>query len=328
MAAAGLNCSRSSTAADAVAALRRLLDIHHRHRASQSLIERTMTVWWHVLIGDMDAARGEITEVVRECREAGASGALPRALVINGVTEFHKGRWSDAEAFAANAVEIGGELDQQVWLQFARAQVLGPIAALRGQTSRVRELTESAEDGPEGPICTAGPLLDFSMGRYESALEGYAAILESEVPGDAITHVPTAVEAAVRAGSRSAWRASSTGTPTGRPRPANRTGRPCSNAAEACWPKTRPRPGRASRAPRNCTAATTSSRSRPRAPTSYWANGCAGHAASTRPRPDCALPWRSSSASARRRGSNGSAPNCAPPGTPARSSPNRAWPSG
>ncbi|WP_199036441.1 helix-turn-helix transcriptional regulator [Glycomyces salinus] len=199
-AAAGLNRSCSYTAADAVAALRRLLDIHNRHSATQSLIERTMTVWWHVLTGDMDAARAEIAEVVRECREAGASGALPRALVINGVTEFHKGRWNDAEAFAANAVEIGGELGQRVWLQFARAQVLGPIAALRGQTSRVRELTEATEDGPEGPVGTAGPLLEFSLGRYDSALDGYAAILESEVPGDAITHVPTAVEAAVRAG--------------------------------------------------------------------------------------------------------------------------------
>ncbi len=187
-----------------MAALRRLLHIHDEFGSSVSLNDRAMLLWWRTLIGDIATAEGALAALVRECREAGASGPLPRALALHAVTEFHRGRWADAVALAENAVAISYELGQRIGPVKARAWVLAPIAALRGDEARARELIDAATaESPADTLVavdTAVALLDFSLGRYEEALDRYIARFESDVPGDALTHVPAAVEAAVRIG--------------------------------------------------------------------------------------------------------------------------------
>lgn len=203
VAAGGFNrsCGRIEVT-DAVAALRRLIDLHRDNLASQPLVNRVMIVWWDVLIGDIAAAERGAADLVRECRAAGASGPLPRALTLSGIIEFHRGRWIDAEAVAADCIGIADELGQRVWPVRARAHVLAPIAALRGDEDRTRELVAAASAPPDTAVCTdtALALLEFSLGRHDAALDRYLAHLDSATPGDAITHVPTAVEAAVRTG--------------------------------------------------------------------------------------------------------------------------------
>jgi len=203
-ATAGFNRSCAVTITEAVASLRGLVDIHVGFGEAVTPENRAMVAWWQTLIGDIDAAEQTASATVRLARQTGAAGALPRALVLNGMTEFQRGRWKDAEALAANAMDLSIELGQPIGLVKARAYVLAPIAALRGEEERVRELIEAARAASPADtavtIDTALALLDFSMGRNEEALDRLMGHLDSSAPGDALAFVPVAVEAAVRTG--------------------------------------------------------------------------------------------------------------------------------
>jgi DNA-binding CsgD family transcriptional regulator len=204
VATAGFNRSCTYTVTDAVEALRRLIAIHVGFGDAVTPENRAMVAWWQTLVGDIEAAEQTAATTVRLARETGAAGALPRALTLNALTEFHRGRWKDAEALAWSAVELSVELGQKIGPVKSRAYVLAPIAALRGEADRVRDLVEAAAlDSPGNhlvPIDIATALLDFSMGRNEDALDRFMALLDSSAPGDALPYVPVAVEAAVRAG--------------------------------------------------------------------------------------------------------------------------------
>jgi DNA-binding CsgD family transcriptional regulator len=203
-ATAGFNRSCTITVTEAVAALRNLIGIHESFGDSVSPENRGMVAWWQTLIGDIAAAERTASETVRTARQTGAAGALPRSLTLNALTEFHRGRWKDAEALASNAIEVAIELGQKIGPVKSRAYVLAPIAALRGEEEHVRELVDTAlADSPGDTVVTvdiALALLDFSMGRNEEALDRLATVLESSAAGEALAYVPVAVEAAVRAG--------------------------------------------------------------------------------------------------------------------------------
>lgn len=203
-ATAGFNRSCTITVAEAVAALRRLIAIHVEFGEAVTPENRAMVAWWQLLIGDIDAAEQTAADTVRLARETGAAGALPRALVLNGITEFRRGRWRDAEALAQNAVELSVELGQRIGPVKARAHVLAMTAAYRGEEEQTRTIIEAAQADSPGDnivaIDTAQALLDFSLGRNEEALDRLMVHLDSNAPGDALTLVPVAVEAAVRAG--------------------------------------------------------------------------------------------------------------------------------
>ncbi|WP_158299731.1 helix-turn-helix transcriptional regulator [Glycomyces paridis] len=203
-ATAGFHRSCAVTVTEAVAALRSLIDIHVGFGAAVTPENRAMVAWWQTLIGDIDAAEATASENVRAARRTGAAGALPRSLVLNGITEFHRGRWRDAEAMAADAMDLSTELGQPIGLVKARAYILAPIAALRGQEADVHDLVEAARAAspPETAVTidTALALLDFSLGRNEEALDRLMGHLESNAPGDALAFVPVAVEAAARTG--------------------------------------------------------------------------------------------------------------------------------
>lgn len=203
-AVAGFNRSCTISVADAVAALRRLIDIHVGFGESVTPENRAMVAWWQLLIGDIDAAEQTASYTIRVARERGAAGALPRALVLHAITEFRRGRWRDAEALAEHAMDLSIELGHRIGPVKARAHVLAMTAAYRGEEARTRALIEAAEADSPGDTVVAidSPLalLDFSLGRNEEALDRLLAHLESNAPGDALTLVPVAVEAAVRAG--------------------------------------------------------------------------------------------------------------------------------
>jgi DNA-binding CsgD family transcriptional regulator len=203
-AAAGFNRSRAVTVAEAVAALRRLTDIHLEFGDATTPQNRAMVAWWQLLAGDIAAAERTAAATVREARRTGAAGALPRALTLGGMAEFHRGRWRDAEAMAVEAMSLSTELGQSIGPVKARAYILAPIAALRGEQERTRELVDDARAvSPADTAVTidsALALLDFSLGRNEEALHRLMGHLDSDAPGDALVFVPVAVEAAVRAG--------------------------------------------------------------------------------------------------------------------------------
>jgi DNA-binding CsgD family transcriptional regulator len=203
-ATAGFNRSCAVSVTQAVEALGRLIDIHVGFGEGVTPENRGMVAWWQTLVGDIAAAEQTAAATVRLARQSGAAGALPRSLTLNALTEFHRGRWKDAEALACNAVDLSVELGQKIGPVKARAYVLAPIAALRGEADLVRDLVEAAAlDSPGSnlvPIDIATALLDFSMGHNEEALDRFMVHLDSSAPGDALAYVPAAVEAAVRAG--------------------------------------------------------------------------------------------------------------------------------
>jgi len=203
-ATAGFNRSCTVTVGEAVAALRRLIDVHMEHDEAMTPENRGMVAWWQLLVGDIDGAEQTASGTVRLARQRGAAGALPRALVLHAITEFRRGRWRDAEALAEHAMDLSIELGHRIGPVKARAHVLAMTAAYRGEEARTRALIEAAEADSPGDTVVAidSPLalLDFSLGRNEEALDRLMAHLESNAPGDALTLVPVAVEAAVRAG--------------------------------------------------------------------------------------------------------------------------------
>lgn len=203
-ATAGFNRSSAVTVGEAVAAIRRLIDVHNESGESVTPENRGMVAWWQLLIGDIDAAEQTASDTVRLARQRGAAGALPRALVLNGITEFRRGRWRDAEALAENAMDLSIELGHRIGPVKARVHVLAVTAAFRGEEERTRSIIEAAQADSPGDTVVAidSPLalLDFSMGRNEEALDRLMALLDSNAPGEALTLVPIAVEAAVRAG--------------------------------------------------------------------------------------------------------------------------------
>ncbi|WP_158630393.1 helix-turn-helix transcriptional regulator [Glycomyces terrestris] len=203
-ATAGLNRSCAVSVADGVAALRRLIDIHVGFGDAVSAEDRAMVAWWQTLLGDIAAAEHTAATAVRLARQTGAAGALPRLLMMNAVTEFHRGRWKDAEALAENLIDLAVEIGQLIGTVKARAYVLAPIAALRGDRERVAELADTMRElAPADTavkIDVAEGLLDFSLGRNEEALDRLMAGFDSTGPADIIQFVPDTVEAAVRAG--------------------------------------------------------------------------------------------------------------------------------
>lgn len=203
-ATAGFNRSCAVTITEAVESLRWLTDLHAGFGEAVTPENRAMVAWWQTLTGDIAAAEQTASATVRIARQTGAAGALPRALTLNGMTEFHRGRWRDAEAMAVDAMGLSAELGQPIGLVKARAYILAPIAALRGEEERVRELIEAARAASPADtavtIDTALALLDFSLGRNEEALDRLMGHLDSSAPGDALVFVPVAVEAAVRTG--------------------------------------------------------------------------------------------------------------------------------
>ncbi|MEU6860468.1 AAA family ATPase [Glycomyces sp. NPDC046736] len=200
----GFNRSCTVTITEAVEALRRLIAIHVGFGESVPIEDRAMVAWWQTLVGDVAAAEQLASGAMREARQSGAIGPLPRLLILNGLTEFQRGRWKDAEALADNAIELSVELGQRIGPVKARAHLLAPIAAWRGQEERVRELVDAARaDSPADTVVvadTAYALLDFSLGRNEEALHRLMTQFNSNAPGEMLTLVPVAVEAAVRTG--------------------------------------------------------------------------------------------------------------------------------
>ncbi|GAA1661823.1 LuxR family transcriptional regulator [Glycomyces endophyticus] len=203
-ATAGLNRSCTVAPAEGVAALRRLIDIHKGFGDAVSAEDRGMVAWWQTLVGDIAAAEADASSAARAARQSGSAGALPRLLMMNAVAEFHRGRWKDAEALAANVIDLSLEIGQLIGTVKARAYVLAPVAAYRGDEARVADLAGAmAAQAPADTAVKTGlaeGLLDFTLGRHEDALDRLLSSFDSTAPADILPFVPDAVEAAVRVG--------------------------------------------------------------------------------------------------------------------------------
>lgn len=203
-AAAGLNRQPDDTAGEAVDALRSLYDYYQPLHEDFQAFDQVLAARWRFLAGDVPTAYQAAAEQVRACRERGAMSPLVQALLVQAQTQFHYGRYADAQASASSAIELAHEQNDRRALMQGRIWVLLPIAAIRGEERRCRELVAAAiQDAPEDsviPADTALGLLELGLGRYEAAFERLLRIAEGVTPMEVLTQVPTLVEAAFRSG--------------------------------------------------------------------------------------------------------------------------------
>jgi DNA-binding CsgD family transcriptional regulator len=203
-AAAGLNRRPWVSAGEAVDALRSLYDYYQPLHDDFRRFDQVLAARWRLLAGDVPAAHRAAIEKVRDCREAGATSPLIQALLVQAQTQLHYGRYADAQASATSAIELAHETNDRRALMQGRVWVLLPIAAIRGEERRCRELIAAAiEDAPEDsviPADTALGLLDLGLSRYEAAFERLLRLVEGATPMEVLNQVPTLVEAAYRCG--------------------------------------------------------------------------------------------------------------------------------
>ncbi|MCH7232843.1 AAA family ATPase [Glycomyces sp. L485] len=203
-AAAGLNGRSWVNAGEAVDALRSLYDYYQPLHEDFRRFDQVLAARWRLLAGDVPAAHLAAIEKVRDCRETGATSPLVQALLVQAQTLLHYGRYADAQAAATSAIELAAETNDRRALMQGRIWVLLPIAAIRGEERRCRELVAAAiEDAPEDsviPADTSLGLLDLAMGRHQAAYDRMRRIAEGTSPMEILTQVPTLVEAAFRCG--------------------------------------------------------------------------------------------------------------------------------
>jgi DNA-binding CsgD family transcriptional regulator len=137
---------------------------------------------------EFDRMRIPLERLIAGARAASAPGALPYALGHLSELDFRTGRWIEAYAGAAEAVELATTLEHRFSLLYALA-CLAWIEAARGleadcraHVSRLLNVSEHARTIVGGYAGRIGGLLALGMGRHEEAikhLEPLARIMQT-----------------------------------------------------------------------------------------------------------------------------------------------------
>ncbi|TVT46230.1 AAA family ATPase [Amycolatopsis rhizosphaerae] len=153
-----------------------------------------------------DRQARELSEtLVSQARARGSISRLPNLLFMLAETQLFQGRHRDAEASAGEALRIAVDADLRHWHGQLRG-VLAHLAAIAGDETRCRELTEDVLVAPHDPGLPrarwALGLLDLGYGRAAAALDRLGALAGGpDAYGlSVLRSVPDLVEAAVRAG--------------------------------------------------------------------------------------------------------------------------------
>ncbi|MCE6993361.1 AAA family ATPase [Saccharothrix sp. S26] len=185
-----------------------------------------VTAWWHLVLGDDQAAHAWAFDLERRSRAQGALGVLPRALAYLARGRLHLGRHRDARATAEEGLRIAGDIGQEFSVGFL-AGVLAELAAIEGDEVRCAELVSILTEGSSRSVRAAGAsaLLDLGLGRHEAVLDRLADVAAGADRLHSITSLPDLVEASARLGrhgfaeNAATWYdewASSTGRPWAR----------------------------------------------------------------------------------------------------------------
>ncbi|WP_017975404.1 helix-turn-helix transcriptional regulator [Actinopolyspora halophila] len=198
---AGQNHRVHDHAADGTVALRELVDSMDSGHGIEKLRDKTKVGWWHLLLGEFEAAHELATTLDRECRAQGAIGVLSLVLMLLARTQLSIGKHHEALASATEGLRIAEDTGQsrvRVYL----STVLAQLAAISGDEQRCGALTDEALSRGVAPGTThaagALSLLDLGMGRYESAVDRIAEVVAGRNRQGVLSSIPDFVEAAVR----------------------------------------------------------------------------------------------------------------------------------
>ncbi|MBB5957500.1 DNA-binding CsgD family transcriptional regulator [Saccharothrix tamanrassetensis] len=185
--------------ADALAAIRELLATERVRRQGNAVV-----AWWHLVLGDDQAAFDWAVALERESRDAGALGVLPRALAYLARGRLHLGQPHDARATAEEGLRIASDIGQVFSVGYLHS-VLAELAAIEGDEERCLELVAAMTGGPPRSTraACALALLDLGLGRHDAVLERLAEVAAGAHRLYAISSLPDLVEAAVRVGKPS-----------------------------------------------------------------------------------------------------------------------------
>ncbi|MBM7787638.1 ATP-binding protein [Tenggerimyces flavus] len=162
-------------------------------------------------IAGRDEVSNEVAlELVGRARAEGMLFALPVALGQLALTHVLRGRHREALVTGGEAVRIGRDLGQPMWVRYASG-ALAYVAAIEGSAEacvRYAADAEVAADAPDGAATgtewarTALGLLDLGAGRVAEAYDRLLSVRSGPIRHQSavVRCVPDLVEAAVRLG--------------------------------------------------------------------------------------------------------------------------------
>ncbi|PSL56917.1 regulatory LuxR family protein [Saccharothrix carnea] len=182
-----------------ITALRALLDSPYVGGPGNAV-----TAWWHLVLGDDQAAYTWAFDLERQSRAQGALGVLPRALAYLARGRLHLGRHRDARATAEEGLRIAADIGQEFSVGFL-SSVLAELAAIEGDEDRLDELVATMTgDTPQSVrAACASALLDLGLGRHEAVLDRLADVAAGAHRLYSLASLPDLVEAAARLGRHS-----------------------------------------------------------------------------------------------------------------------------
>ena len=187
-----------------IPALRELAAVMRARGRSLALWQRASIGTFDCLTGDFQTSHDSAVALVQECREQGAIGVLPRALLWLAHSQLFLGHHRDTLASTLEGLRIAQETSQAQWVGLLKA-LLVYLAAVEGDEERCQTIAEeviaTGETLNAARCSCALSLLDLGFGRYEAALRR----LEDVGSGPAwhtmaLFSLPDRVEAAARLG--------------------------------------------------------------------------------------------------------------------------------
>ncbi|WP_198679434.1 helix-turn-helix transcriptional regulator [Thermomonospora amylolytica] len=195
----GLNHLGGGDMGDGLAALRELVAF----TGDAGPRESATVAFWHLLLGDHEAAHDLAAGLERQCRARSALGALPRVLGLLARAQLLQGRHREARSNAAEGLQLARDIGQPEG-EGLPATVLAQLAAIEGDEEEFARISAAALDHATGTsplrLACARSLLDLGLGRYEAAADRLTEIAAGPARLDGLSSMPDLVEAAVRLG--------------------------------------------------------------------------------------------------------------------------------
>jgi DNA-binding CsgD family transcriptional regulator len=155
---------------------RRLVALAHSDPAQFDLWQRAHIAGLSFQIGDLQSSRDIASALHKDCRNQGAMGVLPQALVRLARAQLFLGMHRDALTSATEGLRVARDTNQEQHVPPLQA-CLAYLAALEGDEERCGRLVHLIQTGGHEPAAAWGSaalgMLDLGQGRCEAALQRF-----------------------------------------------------------------------------------------------------------------------------------------------------------